>query len=220
MKILCLCQLSVAKRFCSHFKKKSYQGMGKSRKPSHLEKFFDATKTTILTVMKGCSRIMSVAFGTIKAFSFRWKFKSTMYDTAWSTRDIPQIYYILGKCELAKNLIKIFKKIVQTLGMYSSIPFKALTNTLPIVKTSISWFKRPRKFVKPQKWHFLLIFQNPWFWFWNKEMGVDQVLTKLFQIDPKLTFDVFNILNEGRISKIEKNIRWSRPPPKMTIFGP
>ena len=35
-------------------------------------------------------------------------------------------------------------------------------------------------------------------------MSVDQVLTKLFQIDPKLTFDVFNILNEGRISKIEK----------------
>ena len=51
-------------------------------------------------------------------------------------------------------------------------------------------------------------------------MSVDQVLTKLFQIDPKLTFDVFNILNEGRISKIEKNIRWSRPPPKkMTFFG-
>ena len=136
----------------------------------------------------------------------------------FTTRDIPQIYYILGKCELAKNLIKIFKKIVQTLGMYSSIPFKALTNTLPIVKTSISWFKRPRKFVKPQKWHFLLIFQNPWFWFWNKEMGVDQVLTKLFQIDPKLTFDVFDILNEDRISKIEKNIRWSRPPPKKWPF--
>ena len=34
-------------------------------------------------------------------------------------------------------------------------------------------------------------------------MSVDQVLTKLFQIDPKLTFDVFNILNDGRISKIE-----------------
>ena len=50
-------------------------------------------------------------------------------------------------------------------------------------------------------------------------MSVDQVLTKLFQIDQKLTFDVFNILNDGRISKIEKNIRWSRPPPKMTFFG-
>ena len=49
-------------------------------------------------------------------------------------------------------------------------------------------------------------------------MGVDQVLTKLFQIDPKLTFDVFHILNDGRISKIEKNIRWSRPPPKNDLF--
>ena len=48
-------------------------------------------------------------------------------------------------------------------------------------------------------------------------MGVDQVLTKLFQIDPKLTFDVFHILNDGRISKIEKNIRWSRPPRKKTM---
>ena len=35
-------------------------------------------------------------------------------------------------------------------------------------------------------------------------MSVDQVLTKLFQIDPKLTFDVIHILNDGRISKIEK----------------
>ena len=51
-------------------------------------------------------------------------------------------------------------------------------------------------------------------------MGVDQVLTKLFQIDPKLTFDVFHILNDGRISKIEKNIRWSRPlpPQKNDLF--
>ena len=42
-------------------------------------------------------------------------------------------------------------------------------------------------------------------------MSVDQVLNKLFQIGPKLTFDTFHILNDGRISKIEKNIRWSRP---------
>ena len=49
-------------------------------------------------------------------------------------------------------------------------------------------------------------------------MSVDQVLTKLFQIDPKLTFDVFNILNEGRISKIEKNIRWSKPHTKKCLF--
>ena len=50
-------------------------------------------------------------------------------------------------------------------------------------------------------------------------MGVDQLLAKLFQIDPRLTFDVFHILNDGRISKIEKNIRWSRPHPKNDLFG-
>ena len=134
------------------------------------------------------------------------------------TRDIPQIYYILGKFELTKNLIKIFKKIVQTLRMYSSTSFKTFPITLSMVKTSISWFRRPRKFVKPKKWHFLLIFRNPWFWFVYKEMSVDQVLTKLFQIDPKLTFDVFNILNEGRISKIEKIFDGPAPPQKMTFF--
>ena len=136
-----------------------------------------------------------------------------------TTRDIPQIYYILEKFELTKNLRKFFKKMLQTLRMYSSTPYKTFPNSLSIVKTSISWFRRPRKFVKMKKWHFLLIFQNPWFWFVNKGKGVDQVLTKLFQIDPKLTFDVFHILNDGRISKIEKNIRWSRLPPKMTFFG-
>ena len=33
--------------------------------------------------------------------------------------------------------------------------------------------------------------------------GVDQVLAKIFQIDPKFTFNVFHILNHDHISKIE-----------------
>ena len=40
----------------------------------------------------------------------------------------------------------------------------------------------------------------------------------LLQIDQKLTFNVFHILNHGHISKIEKNIWWSRPPPKKGLF--
>ena len=36
--------------------------------------------------------------------------------------------------------------------------------------------------------------------------GVDQVLTKILQIDQKFTYNIFHILNQGRISKIEKNI--------------
>ena len=54
--------------------------------------------------------------------------------------------------------------------------------------------------------HFLVIFgylQNS---FAAKYFGVDQVLTKTLKIDKKLTFDDFHILNQGRISKIEKNI--------------
>ena len=53
----------------------------------------------------------------------------------------------------------------------------------------------------------------------NKQISVDQVLTKLFQIDSKLTFDVFHILNHGRISKIEKIFDGPDPSPKMPFFG-
>ena len=51
---------------------------------------------------------------------------------------------------------------------------------------------------------FFTLFPNPQILFLIKLIGVDQVLTKIFQIDPKLTFNVFHILNHGRISKIEK----------------
>ena len=66
--------------------------------------------------------------------------------------------------------------------------------------------------------HFWYIFQNPEISFVIKWTGVDQVLTKILQIDPKLTFNVFHILNHVRISKIEKNIWWYRPPPKKRPF--
>ena len=139
--------------------------------------------------------------------------------SVFSTRDLPQIYYILGKFELTKNLVQIFKKIVQTLWMYSSTPFKTFPNTLSMLKTSISWFRRPRKFVKPKKMAFLLIFRNPWFWFVNKEIVVDQVLTKLFQIDPKLTL-MFLIFWMMVVSlKLKKIFDDLDPPQKMTFFG-
>ena len=69
--------------------------------------------------------------------------------------------------------------------------------------------------------HFLVIFGYLQISFAVKSSGVDQVLTKIFQIDQKLTFNVFHILNRGRISKIEKNIGWCRPPPlkKKAFFG-
>ena len=66
--------------------------------------------------------------------------------------------------------------------------------------------------------HFLHFFQNPQISLLIKSIGVDQVLTKIFQIDPKLTFNNFHILNHGRISKIEKIIDGTDPPPKKGLF--
>jgi len=66
--------------------------------------------------------------------------------------------------------------------------------------------------------HFLVISRYLQIWFPVYFFGVDQVLTKLLQIDQKLTFDIFDILNQYRISKIEKNIEWYRPPPKKGHF--
>ena len=54
--------------------------------------------------------------------------------------------------------------------------------------------------------HFLVIFRYLQISYAVKYFGVDQVLTKILQIDQKLTFNVFHILNQGRISKIEKDI--------------
>ena len=45
-----------------------------------------------------------------------------------------------------------------------------------------------------------------------------EMIIILLQIDQKLTFNVFHILNHGYISKIEKNIWWSRPPPQKKAF--
>ena len=54
--------------------------------------------------------------------------------------------------------------------------------------------------------------------FAEKDFGVDQELTKVLQIDQKLTFNVFHILNQGRISKIEKISDGTDPPPKKKVI--
>jgi len=51
---------------------------------------------------------------------------------------------------------------------------------------------------------FLVIFGYLQILFSVKSFGVDQVSTKILQIDQKFTFNVFHILNQGHISKIEK----------------
>ena len=67
--------------------------------------------------------------------------------------------------------------------------------------------------------HFLVIFRYLQFLFVVKYFGVDQVLTKILQIDQKLTFNVFHILNQGGISQIEKNyLMVQTTPPKKAFF--
>ena len=66
--------------------------------------------------------------------------------------------------------------------------------------------------------HFLVIFRYLQISFAVKYFGVDQVLTKILQIDQKLTFNVFHILNQGRISKIEKISDGTTPPKKGLFF--
>ena len=66
--------------------------------------------------------------------------------------------------------------------------------------------------------HFLVIFGYLQISFAVKSSGVDQVLTKIFQIDQKLAFNVFHILNRGRISKIEKILDGADPPPQKRSF--
>ena len=95
---------------------------------------------------------------------------------------------------------------------------KTSEKTLSIENTCRFWFKRVGNFLISENMHFLVIFRYLQISFAVKYFGVDQVLTKILQIDQKLTFNVFHILNQYRISKIEKNIWWHRPPPKKGLF--
>ena len=95
---------------------------------------------------------------------------------------------------------------------------KTSENTLSIEITSRFWFKRVGNFLISKNMHFLIIFRYLQISFAVKYFGVDQVLTKILQIDQKLTFNVFHISNQYRISKIEKNIWWHRPPPQKKAF--
>ena len=66
--------------------------------------------------------------------------------------------------------------------------------------------------------HFLAIFRYLQISFAIKSSGVDQVLTKILQIDQKLTFNIFHILKLGRISKIEKKYLMTELPPQKKAF--
>ena len=66
--------------------------------------------------------------------------------------------------------------------------------------------------------HFLVIFRYLKISFVVKYFGVDQMLTKILQIDQKLTLNVFHMLNQDRISKIEKISDGTSPPQKKGHF--
>ena len=67
--------------------------------------------------------------------------------------------------------------------------------------------------------HFSVIFRYLQTSFAVTSSSVDQVLNKILQIDHKLTFNIFHILKQGRISKMEKISNDTDPlPPKKGLF--
>ena len=77
---------------------------------------------------------------------------------------------------------------------------------------------RLENFLISENMHFLVIFRYLQIQFAVKFFDVDQVLTEILQIDQKLIFNFFHILNQCRISKIEKISDGTDPPPKKVIF--
>ena len=151
------------------------------------------------------------------------KSRSQIHEFKWfyTARDIPQIFFFLGNFECKKSLIKnckFFWKISLTMQNYSSPISETSEKTLSIENTHRFWFKRVGKFLISENMHFLAIFRYLQISFAVKSSGVDQVLTKILQIDQKLTFNVFHILNQVRISKIEKISDGTDPPPKKRSF--
>ena len=112
-----------------------------------------------------------------------------------------------------------FLKSSLTIQNYSSPISETSERTLSSGYTPRFWFKRVGKFLISKIMHFLAIFRYLQISFTIKSSSVDQVLTKILQIDQKLTFDTFHILNQGRISKIEKRYLMVQTPPKMAFFG-
>ena len=96
----------------------------------------------------------------------------------------------LGNFECKKLLIKIAKCFWEsslTIQNYSSPIFETSERTLSIGNTPRFWFKRVGKFLISTNMHFLAIFRYIQISFAVKSSGVDQVLTKILQIDQKLT---------------------------------
>ena len=74
------------------------------------------------------------------------------------------------------------------------------------------------KFFDFRKYEFVCRFLISSNFIYSNFFGVDEVLTNLQQIDQKLTFDVFDILNQDRISKIENIFDGTDPPQKNGHF--
>ena len=109
-----------------------------------------------------------------------------------ATRDIPQILLLLGyfviKKVLVKNCWHFLKHFISTL--------KSFFNTLGNFSEHITYWKNFQiligKTLKIGKSTFLTnFFQNPRILFASKSAGVDQVLTKMSKIDPKLLLMFF-----------------------------
>ena len=96
--------------------------------------------------------------------------------------------------QFSEKFYEFFQSILQHLGNFS----ENITNRKKLPDFDLQEFENLYTLEKVQ---FLRISQTLECYFPFKSIGIDQVLTKIFQIDPKLTFNVFYILNHGYIPK-------------------
>ena len=91
--------------------------------------------------------------------------------------------------------------------------------TLSIEITSRFRFIRLEIFFNSENMNFLVIFRYLQISFAVKSSGVDQVLTKILQIDQKLTFNIFHIWINTVSPKLKKISDGTDPPKKRSFLG-
>ena len=138
-----------------------------------------------------------------------------------STQDIPQIHLMLGNSDCKKSFIKkllnFSKKVHRHFKTILHLCLKHLRRHYPL-KIRPDFDLEGLEIFSFRKYAFLVLFRYLQVSFAVKYFGVDQVLGTMLQIDQKLTFHVFHILNQGLISKIEKISDGTDPPPKWSFF--
>ena len=112
----------------------------------------------------------------------------------FTARDIPQILLLLGHFVIKKVPVKncwhFLKNFTSTLKSFFSTFGNFSEHITHWKNFQILIYKTLKSFIL-EKIYFLRVFQNPRILFATRSTNVDQVLTKLFQIDLKLTLMFF-----------------------------